>query len=437
MKSNFLFEVFILTALSDLTSVSSSGVRRKVERHDSIDKNHRRLFCRELEVPTFSTSEANTLVSFIAMGDTPYSLDDRYCLNQQLRNIDLSTEDGPSFMVHVGDIKVSSGAVPCNNRAYSDVASIFSHQSNAINYNPEDVFFVVGDNEWMDCWRPDDAWELWTEHFGPNNTFGFGTFRSKGIAVERQTDRSENFAFFMNNVLFIGLNIIGGKDAGDESVRLVQDFNFTRSKLEHYSDSNYDMKATVIFGHAFLRGVRRTYFGNDLFALLRDQYQDLPVMYLHGDGHSACVRYPDKENSNFVDVMVEQGGHASPIKVSVMSNPNDETDIIFDIDKRDGFYEPEGACPKIVETTWEELPPGPALVTIDGRSGIIPLGLCEGDCDSDSDCQSGLHCFKREGFESVPSCSGDGIRGKDYVSIFVFVRSITESETYSLLILCR
>eukprot|EP00980_Cylindrotheca_fusiformis_P000754 scaffold175_cov153-Cylindrotheca_fusiformis.AAC.6 len=36
----------------------------------------------------------------------------------------------------------------------------------------------------------------------------------------------------------------------------------------------------------------------------------------------------------------------------------------------------------------------------------FPLGRCEGDCDSDNDCESGLVCFQRDENESVPTCSG-------------------------------
>ena len=36
----------------------------------------------------------------------------------------------------------------------------------------------------------------------------------------------------------------------------------------------------------------------------------------------------------------------------------------------------------------------------------FPLGLCEGDCDTDEDCQDGLVCFQRNEFESVPGCIG-------------------------------
>lgn len=42
------------------------------------------------------------------------------------------------------------------------------------------------------------------------------------------------------------------------------------------------------------------------------------------------------------------------------------------------------------------------------------LGLCQGDCDRDSDCASGLKCFQRNGFTPVPGCAGQGVSGMDY-----------------------
>jgi hypothetical protein len=52
----------------------------------------------------------------------------------------------------------------------------------------------------------------------------------------------------------------------------------------------------------------------------------------------------------------------------------------------------------------------------DNGNGPFPLGNCEGDCESDSDCESGLKCFQRGGSESIPGCSGDrrSYRGRDF-----------------------
>jgi hypothetical protein len=44
----------------------------------------------------------------------------------------------------------------------------------------------------------------------------------------------------------------------------------------------------------------------------------------------------------------------------------------------------------------------------------FPLAACEGDCDSDTDCQGDLICHQRGASERVPGCTGTGYSGKDY-----------------------
>jgi hypothetical protein len=39
-------------------------------------------------------------------------------------------------------------------------------------------------------------------------------------------------------------------------------------------------------------------------------------------------------------------------------------------------------------------------------SSRFPLGLCQGDCDRDSDCAGTLRCFQRNGGQDVPGCAG-------------------------------
>ena len=62
----------------------------------------------------------------------------------------------------------------------------------------------------------------------------------------------------------------------------------------------------------------------------------------------------------------------------------------------------------------QSLPP----LTYPGDNGspadAFPLAACEGDCDSDADCASGLICFQRDGYMEVPGCSGSGESSKDY-----------------------
>merc|ERR1711935_1239578 len=46
--------------------------------------------------------------------------------------------------------------------------------------------------------------------------------------------------------------------------------------------------------------------------------------------------------------------------------------------------------------------------------GAGKCDVCQGDCDSDADCKSGLTCFQRDRFTPVPGCSGYGAASFDY-----------------------
>jgi len=53
----------------------------------------------------------------------------------------------------------------------------------------------------------------------------------------------------------------------------------------------------------------------------------------------------------------------------------------------------------------------------DNRGNPYLLGACEGDCDNDSECEEGLVCFQRTGFEPVPYCEGVGRKAGDDICI--------------------
>jgi hypothetical protein len=58
----------------------------------------------------------------------------------------------------------------------------------------------------------------------------------------------------------------------------------------------------------------------------------------------------------------------------------------------------------------------PALVSYGGSPPDyrFPLGLCEGDCDLDSQCQAGMICFQRTQNVPVPGCAGNDHTKTDY-----------------------
>ena len=60
--------------------------------------------------------------------------------------------------------------------------------------------------------------------------------------------------------------------------------------------------------------------------------------------------------------------------------------------------------------------PTGGLVPLGGTddASATNLGACIGECDSDAQCATGLKCFQRTGFTSVPGCSGNGTADWDY-----------------------
>jgi hypothetical protein len=49
-----------------------------------------------------------------------------------------------------------------------------------------------------------------------------------------------------------------------------------------------------------------------------------------------------------------------------------------------------------------------------GWNPVASLGHCQGDCDSDKDCRSGLACVQRSGWKDVVECAGDAKHNMDY-----------------------
>lgn len=91
------------------------------------------------------------------------------------------------------------------------------------------------------------------------------------------------------------------------------------------------------------------------------------------------------------------------------------------VDRDDGIdfcYQADGSAPP--PTPPPPPPSGGKQIYIAGDNGspnsAFPLGLCEGDCDSDYECKGSLVCFQRDGREDVPGCllGSQYLPGKDF-----------------------
>ena len=67
----------------------------------------------------------------------------------------------------------------------------------------------------------------------------------------------------------------------------------------------------------------------------------------------------------------------------------------------------------------------------DNPSSAFPLQECEGDCDTDEDCDLDLICQLRDDVEEVQGCTGNGESGKDYCRSAAPGPGVTDSPSKS------
>ncbi|MCP4174616.1 MAG: hypothetical protein GY758_28025, partial [Fuerstiella sp.] len=249
----------------------------------------------------------HSLVTFYAMGDVPYAPQEDVLLPQHVAELPQDAE----FVVHVGDIK--GGATPCDEAVYVKVAGM-------LRQSIPPVFIIPGDNEWNDCTNPAEAWGFWVKHF-----MRFDQHWHHRLPVHRQLEREENFSFVKNNVLCVGLNIVGGlvHDPPEWKQRHVTDLKWIHRNIKRFG---HGVTSMVVFGHAMPAEKH-----NDFFIPFNDEAREFgkPILYLHGDGHKWIHDRPFTAQ-NILRVQVDQGGIAPPLKVTVTDAPKHP----FEFDRR-------------------------------------------------------------------------------------------------------
>lgn len=252
-------------------------------------------------------SAAKSLVVFVAMGDVPYAPAEDVLLPQQIADFPQDAE----FAIHLGDIK--TGATACSEDVYVKVAGMLGKSR-------VPLFIIPGDNEYNDCLNPAEGWKFWNKHF-----LRFEQRWPHTLRVFRQLEREENFAFPHGGVLFVGLNLVGGRvhDKAEWKRRHAEDLDWLRRNIQTFGDASSSL---VVFGHALPTPLHDDFFRPFIEEAGRF---DKPVLYLHGDGHRWIHDRPFSAK-NILRVQVDQGGIAPPIKVTV----NDSATEPFVIDRR-------------------------------------------------------------------------------------------------------
>lgn len=234
---------------------------------------------------------------FSVMGDVPRSEAEKVLLQKQ---IDQHNQLSPAqFVFHVGDIK--SGQTPCDEDNYTLVAGYLKQLM-------VPVFIVPGDNEWNGCANPDQAWNYWDQHF-----MAFDQNWDVPFEVQRQASYPVNNAFVQQNVLFIALNLVGGRihDQVEWDTMLQNAYDWIGQQLQ-----GKNISAAVILAQANPDAKHRIFM--DQFLPLVKEFER-PVLFIHGDGHHWLHDDP-WQVPNLIRIQVDKGGIADPLQVTISGN---------------------------------------------------------------------------------------------------------------------
>jgi hypothetical protein len=257
------------------------------------------------QTPTEDPGPSTNIVTFYATAGR-FQGSDLTDLQGGLPN--LPTDSGNSFMVHLGDWN-SPFATSCSEQSYLDNEALYSTSS-------VPVMFVPGDNEYNDCPDPAAALTLWHD-----TLLDFETSNSDWqlpFTLSRQEpDYPENFAFLYENILFVGINLVGGtiQDANEWATRQAADLAWIDSNVEANRGRMYWL---VLFAHADPDIQSSEPFYTPFFDRVKDSYGGVPVLLIHRNlGIESSGYEPNFQGIAGLTVLVVEGSIWPPMKIEL------------------------------------------------------------------------------------------------------------------------
>lgn len=264
------------------------------------------------------------------------------------------------FGVHLGNTQKVSNSL-CLEESYRSTSYLLAK-------GPRPTLVVPGNNDWFDCPFREKSMDLFLKYYGQDYiTTQWHAEHYEPLELERSEEHPELFAFQYEGILFIGVHLLHVQ-AEEETHhgwdnRMKMNMEWVASSVETYF-AKYNLRGAVILGHGARTARTRPFFiSMSNYFLNITSRQDLPVMYLHGQGNEFQV---DTKFSNetewysYVDVQIHPSGFADPVlidvapqiegKVQRLLKENDMQttlgDGLFRVDRRQGVYEDPMDIPK-------------------------------------------------------------------------------------------
>jgi hypothetical protein len=263
----------------------------------------------------------DTITIFYVMADAPYDDDERY--NLMPKHIEELGDDG-EFLVHLGDLQFAE-VDKCREGAYDEASSILQKARMP-------TFILPGDNDINDCDKYKSishGEDMWTKYFG---SFDLRYEQSHSFDVTRWGKLNESFAFIHKQVLYLGLNIIGGKPYSESEQRKRHSQHLERIN-SIMNDRSDDYKVVVLLAHAEPTSRHEDFFeGNGGFISIVEE-MGKPTMHFHGDWHEYYEREAEYGAKNYMRISLDGESIAPPIRVTI--DVSKKNPIKFDRRSRD------------------------------------------------------------------------------------------------------
>ena len=174
----------------------------------------------------------------------------------------------------------------------------------------------MGDNEYNDSPDPEGNFAEWKDNF-----LYFDQNWTHDIDVMHQDIRPENFAFVIQDTLFMGFNMVGSwiHDADEWAERTADNLAWLQYNFEQFGATTSN---AVLFEHADMGRSGYEVFETGFLEVAQDY--DKPIVYFMGDLHKWSVSNPYDEAPNVTRVVVDKTTEvARVLEVGVTDDTDD------------------------------------------------------------------------------------------------------------------
>ena len=278
--------------------------------------------------------------AFAVTGDAPYSNDERARFESMLDDLD---GKALAFVVHVGDIKSSRSE--CTDAVYLD-------RHRLLDASKHPLVLILSDNDWTDCDRWLAGRYVPEERLGHLRNVFFATPESLGrsrlILARQAADATgccpENSRWWQDEVLFLGLHVVGSADNRGGADQPKPEFVVRRAATLDWLAQGFaqarsrSARAAVVLIHADA-GIEQPRPGGrayaDLFAALRRETEAFgrPVLLVHGDRHRVVLDRPwwNPETRTGVENLVRLETFGSPTVGWVRVEVDPQSQAVFTV----------------------------------------------------------------------------------------------------------